>query len=65
MTESELIKSVADALIEEPDILKAKLMDRTTALREAVGMAQDHSLPSLEMVNRWRAALGWHKREKL
>lgn len=41
-----------------PELMK-KLHERTAMLHQFIGMAQEQDCPSLEMINRGRASLGW------
>ena len=37
------------------------LGDRTIALQQAIGIAQQQTRPHKETYNRWRRMLGWHE----
>ncbi len=57
LTESERLCKQAE---ERLGALEERCLDRTLALQQAIGMAQDGVQPNLSVINRWRGYLGWH-----
>jgi hypothetical protein len=55
-------KAIRDKLEAENKTLRKKCEERTIALQQAIGMAQESILPSPGNYNRWRALLGNYNR---